>query len=65
MFKTKKEFLASAKFNVVEAQEESFIQILDQALRDIDAGRKAQAKKRIDQAEALWGKVAKVHGVKL
>ena len=65
MLKTKKQFLASAKFNVVEAQEKSFIDILDRALRHVDAGEDAKAQKRIDEAKALWGKVKKVHGVEL
>ena len=62
---SKKQFLCTRKFNIVEAQRKSFISVLDQALRDIDAGKTAQAEKRINEAKALWGKVKEVHGVEL
>lgn len=62
---SKKKLLATPKFDVVKAQEKSFIDILDRALRHVDAGEDAKAQKRIDEAKALWGKVKKVHGVEL
>ena len=62
---SKKKLLAKTGTKLIKSQRKSFIHILDQALRHVDAGEEAKAKRCIDQADALWNKVAKVHGVKL
>ena len=61
----KQEFLHARQFNLIKSHQESFIKTLDKALRLIDAGQEAEAEKYIGQADALWRKVRKVHGVEL
>ncbi len=62
---SKKKLLASTDFDVVEAQRKSFIKILDSAWEKANEGRHAEAQERVAEADALWKKVKKVHGVEL
>tara|TARA_S200002703_G_scaffold117650_1_gene103322 strand:+ start:649 stop:840 length:192 start_codon:yes stop_codon:yes gene_type:complete len=62
---TKQKFLANSKFNLLKTQQESFFAAVNKAMRASDAGRHEEAEKFAAQADALWRKVKKVHGVEL
>ena len=40
---SKKKFLASRKFDIVEAQRKSFISVLDRAIQELNKGEDAKA----------------------